>query len=179
MPGSIKVVLEDNGGLKRFNAFFKRLEDPQKVKRAVKYSMRDFMRSVRWWAIKGLVTSGSAVGQKWDRRVVDGEPAGIRSGNYLRAIENMSIQMRGDTVVLKFRNGDMNRKSRKGGLTMKRYISIFEYGSKKQPPRPLWAPAWQKAGGNNRIIRNALRAIQKDFNHAGFNNIKIKTTNIV
>ncbi len=172
IPGipSARITLE--GGLDNFNKFFNHATS-KKLQRDIKYSFRDFLRSYRLWAIKGLLTAGTAVGESWENRSIDDGLPGIRTGNYLEAIQSMKISMKGDSVTMNFRTSDLSSKSHSRGLTMQTYIEIFEHGSIMQPARPLWAPAWNKAGGLPTINRLAMGYFKRSFKGKGLNNINI------
>jgi len=173
--GTIKMGVEEEGRWRDFDKFFRTLRDGRKITRHVKYKWRDFMRSYQGWAYKGLITEGAAVNQSWQKTAYQGGVStGIRTGNYLRAIGNMKISMRGNAVTLKFSPGDLQRKSHKGGATLKKYLEYFEGGGPKQPPRPLWGPAFEKAGGKNKLYSMMLSSIKTTFNNRGLYNVKIR-----
>lgn len=176
IKGNLTMGAEQSGDWYNFDRFFNHIAHSKKLKRDIKYSFRDFLRSYQWWAIKGMVTSGAAVGSPWPSRQLDGGPAGIRSGKYHQAIQNMKISMRGDSVRLAFSPGDLRRRSKNRGYTLAKYMVIFENGSSKQPARPLWGPSFNRAGGLKRINRLTLKAIKRSLNHSGFHNITIRRT---
>jgi len=171
----LDLGIEEIGDWASIERFFEVASNKSAFRKHVKYGMRDFLRSYRWWAIKGLVTSGAAVQSSWLPRALDGEEAGIRTSHYLNAIQAMKISMKGNTVSLRFNPSDLSKKSI-GGKSLEYYMDIFEHGnvSGTQPARPLWGPSWKKAGGYTNLTNLTLRATQKYFLGHGLMNVNIR-----
>jgi len=172
--GTLEMGIEEEGSWEDFNTFFKHMGNKGKIASAVTLKWRDFMRQYRWWAIKGLVTEGRAVGEAWPPTVHMGLSTGIRTGHYLHAIESMKISIKGPTISLKFSEGDLNAKTHKGGDPLRKYMEYFEGGGPKQPPRPLWGPAFEKAGGHKKLMQKMLDGLKKHFDQKGLHNVTIK-----
>jgi len=175
IQGNLQMGIEDEGDWVSFHKFFKVASNGKKLQRQLKYSFRDFLRSYRLWALKGILTEGAAVGASWWPTMTGG-PTGYRTGNYARAIENMRIRMKKDSVTLTFQPGALLTKSHKGGYRLALYMSLFEYGGPNQPPRPLWSLAFKKAGGMRKLNKMSLKAVKRTFNKEGLYNIVIKIT---
>lgn len=138
------------------------------IKRDIAKAVRDFCTVYKKNLVQGLATGGVAIGADWlshkESYIKARKPhtVGVLRGIYLDALNNLQITQEKYILSLSFRQGDLNRKSA-GGYTLGQYSVIFEKGTDngKQPGRPLWSTAFEKTGGQGKILKNIHGAVGK------------------
>ena len=159
------------GDWKKLPALFKYLEGGtfnRGIKRDIAKAVRDFCTIYKKNLVEGLATGGMSIGASWAphtrayTKARGVHTVGVLKGIYLDALSNLQITQEKYILSLSFNRGDLNRKSA-GGYTLGQYSVIFERGTDngKVPGRPLWSTAFEKTGGQEKILRNIQGAVGK------------------
>lgn len=128
------------------------------IKRDLAKGQRDFANKYKKALALGLMTAGSSNKRSFKAHhggYQSSGSIGIRTGNYLRALQNLRIKQAGYQITISYSRGALLSKSRPGGLRLGIYAVLFETGNAKtgQRARPLWNDTYQAIGGNTGLLR--------------------------
>lgn len=84
---------------------------------------------------------------------------GIRTGAMLKAIKSYKDSK--DRVFVGIRSSAKPKKRKKKGLSIVQYARIFEFGSKKQPPRPIFRPMFRQR--KPEFVKDLRRKLKKSI----------------
>lgn len=113
---------------------------------------------------KGSGVSWPALSSKYVKRY-GSHGIYLLTGQYLREIK-LQVSKNGYKVYIGFTRQlakrDKNDKNK--GLTLTQVANILEFGSSTGsiPPRPLWRPAYESAGGSKKLKKSIVREIQAE-----------------
>lgn len=144
---------------------------------------RNFGERYKKYLIYGVLTNGAYVGEvwppvsskygRWKERTknVSRDNLLVYSGNYLRQLKGIKITQKSYMVDMGFSRGALSSKGHRKGLPLSRYSKILEYGSASRniPPRPLWAPAFDKLRGYKGLVNSMKSAIGRRLRKHGIN----------
>jgi len=143
----------------------------QSIKRDLAKAQRDWFQRFKIKLVNGLLSEGSSIGAPFEEHspnYTDGGPSiGIRKGIYLDALRNLRIIQKNYIISLSYYPGDLHRRSRSKGLPLAGYAMAFEHGKFDQPPRPLWAPTFERMGGGQNMVKVMRGAIALRLSNMG------------
>ena len=117
--------------------------------------------------IRRAIASGRMDGAQWaplaekTKEKYGDHPIYNLTGQYMRSIGVHYYKSR--TLIGIPINVRKTRLSGKSTITLNQVAIILEYGTKngRIPPRPIWKPAFEKAGGSKGLQKTLLRSIKK------------------
>jgi len=141
----------------------------QGIKRDIAKAQRDWLTKMKGLLVKTLLSKGASSGKSfpplssgYSRR----REMGVHSGHYLNSLQAIKIIQKNYNVSLFIPRGMVLAKPQ-GGYTLGQYAAIFEAGSSRQPPRPLWNQTYAKMGGPKGVLKVMNGAIGKRLRSMG------------